>query len=133
MVETMIRAALLLSLAFSAPLVAQGRDPTLPPKGYYIPPTGQAVAGEPAEGEEPAAPRALQIVMRPHTARAFAVIDGQAIALGARYEDKRLVRISETEVVLSGQNGRETLAMTPTVVKMPVVLADARSKRGERQ
>jgi len=61
------------------------------------------------------------------------VIDGQAIALGARYEDKRLVRISETEVVLSGQNGRETLAMTPTVVKMPVVLADARSKRGERQ
>lgn len=132
MAQAMIRVVLLLSLAVSGPLVAQGRDPTMPPKGYYVPPNG-VIAGDQGDGEEPATPRALQIVMRPHAARAFAVIDGHAVRLGARLEDKRLVRISETEVVLSGQSGRETLAMTPTVVKMPVVLADARGKRGERE
>lgn len=132
MAQAMIRVVLLLSLVVSGPLAAQGRDPTMPPKGYYVPPNG-VIAGDQGDGEEPATPRALQIVMRPHAARAFAVIDGHAVRLGARLEDKRLVRISETEVVLSGQSGRETLAMTPTVVKMPVVLADARGKRGERE
>ena len=128
MAQALIRGLLLLACSLSA--LAQGRDPTLPPKGYYVPPAGQ-VAGELADGEEAPPPRALQIVVRPHAARPFAVIDGQAVALGARYDDKRLVRVEETEIVLSGQSGREILAMTPSVVKMPVVLADARSKRGE--
>lgn len=133
MAEALIRGfSSFLLLLLAAPLAAQGRDPTLPPKGYYLPLPGQ-LAAEPAEGEAAAAPRALQIVVRPHAARPFAVIDGQPVVLGARFDDKRLVRVNETEVVLSGQEGRETLAMTPSVVKMPVVLADARSKRGERQ
>lgn len=133
MVSVVSRCLLLIAgLAVSPLALAQARDPTLPPKGYYVPPANQ-VAPDAADPSEISAPRALQVIIRHHAARPVAVIDGQAIPLGGRFEDKRLVRVAETEVQLAGASGRETLAMTSAVQKMPIVLADARPRRGEKQ
>lgn len=124
MVEV-LRAVLMLGIGLSPPVgaMAQVRDPTLPPKGYYVPGGGLPAA---IEEEAGTAPRALQIVVRPHRARPLAVIDGQTVKLGAQFDERRLVRINETEVTLMDLNGRENLAMTPGVAKMPAVLGDAR-------
>ncbi len=47
----------------------------------------------------------------------IAVIDGQEVALGGRYQDARVVRITETEVVL--RRGRDTtvLKLYPNIDK----------------
>ena len=57
----------------------------------------------------------------------IAIIDGRSVKLGASYGDARVIKITESEVVLRSAGGTETLKMYPGVdikpVKSPVAAA----------
>ena len=82
-------------------------DPTRPP-GALADMGGSETAGGPV----------LQSVML-SPGRKVAVISGEAVVLGGRYGEARLVRLTETEAVL--KNGDETtvLKLYPQVEKRP--------------
>jgi hypothetical protein len=81
-------------------------DPTAPP----APAAAEGVAAAPAA--------ALTAIKRNGKTR-VAVISGQEVAVGGRYEDARVIRITENEVVL--RRGGETVVLTlfPHVEKRP--------------
>jgi MSHA biogenesis protein MshK len=54
------------------------------------------------------------IITRGHRA---AIINGQRVELGGQFADARVVRITETEVVLRSPAGAEVLKMYPNVDK----------------
>lgn len=59
---------------------------------------------------------ALQSVMI-RSGHRTAVISGQLLAEGERFGDAKLIRISESEVILLGPEGRQTLKLFPGVEK----------------
>lgn len=79
-------------------------DPTAPPA---------SVASESGETRPATALTAIKLSRK----QKIAVIDGQEVALGGRYQDARVVRISENEVVL--RRGREltVLKLYPDIEK----------------
>lgn len=85
-------------------------DPTRPPAEAY---TGAAAES----GSAPAA--LLQSVMITPTERT-AIIGGELIKLGGKYREARVVKITESEVVLQSANGSEILRMYPDVSMKPV-------------
>jgi MSHA biogenesis protein MshK len=92
------------------------RDPTQPPAGFSND-FGQSTATlEDADALKPV----LSTIIRRHGAKPVAVINGETVRLGGKIGDWVLVRIDESEVVLKGQDGRETLTLSPDVEKMPV-------------
>jgi MSHA biogenesis protein MshK len=85
---------------------AQGlADPTRPPAASMQGVPDDAPAG-----------RQLQSVLL-SGGRKIAVIDGTMVALGGTLGDARVVRITETEVVLKTGNETETLKLYPSVDK----------------
>jgi len=85
-------------------------DPTRPPPGIGA--DGAALA----PGQIPAYPRVrgLQsVILSP--AHCAAIIDGKTIEMGAMYGKERLVGVTESGVVLLGENGRRTLTLFPAV------------------
>lgn len=112
---------LVLSLAASAAM-AQGAglsDPTRPP-----------VAIEQQGGaNSPPAGRQLQSVLL-SGGRRLAVIDGTMVSLGGMLGDARVVKISETEVVLKSGEETETLKLYPGVDKIPAKRAHIRARPG---
>lgn len=89
-----------------APAKGQGlTDPTRPP----------ASLADPSAVAEPGGPVLQSVMLSPN--RKVAVISGEMVALGGKYGDARLVKLTETEAVL--QSGRETtvLRLYPQVVK----------------
>ncbi len=48
------------------------------------------------------------------------MINGQYVEVGGKVGDKRVVKISESEVVLKGESGREVIKVTPAIEKVPV-------------
>ena len=74
-------------------------DPTRPPRDYL---------GPTAAGADQ--PSTAQIVVISRN-RKFATINGERVALGARYGDSRVVSISDEEVVLEGRGGKETIRL----------------------
>lgn len=89
-------------------------DPTRPPAGL--------LSAEP--GDSTAAAPVLQSVMISSAART-AIIGGETVKLGGRYGDARVIRITESEVVLRSASGTETLKMYPGVTINPVKTAPA--------
>ncbi|MGZ5233554.1 MAG: MSHA biogenesis protein MshK [Burkholderiales bacterium] len=81
-------------------------DPTRPPG---------AVPSADTEPEQARAP-VLQSVLITPTHRA-AIINGQRVELGGRYGEARVLKITETEVVLRSVTGTEVLKMYPNVDK----------------
>jgi MSHA biogenesis protein MshK len=51
--------------------------------------------------------------------RRIAVIGGQQVALGEKFRDGRVVRITESEVVIRTVEGTQTLKLFPEVEKRP--------------
>jgi MSHA biogenesis protein MshK len=104
MAARMILLALLALLV--SPAAAALPDPTAPP-------SAQAADGTAGQALLP-----LTAIKRVGT-RYVAIIGGQEIAVGGRYQDARIVRISESEVVL--RRGQETvlLKLYPQVDKRP--------------
>jgi len=102
-------AALVLAAAFAcAAHAAPFADPTRPPD-----------AVEPVEGRDAGAsgPRLESILIAPN--RRLAVISGQTVQLGGRFGEARVVRITESEVVLRSGDQLETLKLFPGVEKQP--------------
>ena len=110
-------AALVSAAAQAAPFA----DPTRPPSvSADAGPGGKAVSG----------PRLESVLIAPN--RRVAVISGQRVTLGGKFGEARVVRISETEVVLQNGEQRETLKLFPEVEKKSIRTRARRADRTDR-
>lgn len=98
-------------LLLAAGVPAQVQDPTRPPDFLQVPADGSAASVPTETGVQ-------TIILRPG-GKAAAVINGQQVVVGGKLGDKRVVRITEREVVLKGAGGTETIKVTPSVEKAP--------------
>ncbi len=89
------------------------QDPTRPPAGWAA---GQAVG---SGGEQAANSSGLQTIVLPKSGKPWAVINGERVVLGGKVGEARVVKITESEVVLKGADGLQTLKMTPSAEKKP--------------
>ena len=100
------------------------KDPTRPPPSVLsATPGNEGHAGGPQ----------LQSVMISPTERS-AIIGGERVIQGGRYGDARVIRITESEVVLRSAGGIETLRMYPDIeIKLvkpaPVVAAPKTARK----
>ena len=92
-------------------------DPTKPPAGFYVG-AGPGRPGEPGN-------LVLQSVLIFADVRS-AIISGEHVSLGEKIGGQRLVKVSETEVVLLDGGTRHTLKLFPGVEKRPSSAADRR-------
>jgi hypothetical protein len=92
-------------------------DPTKPPAGFYV----GAGAGRQGESGD----LVLQSVLIFPDARS-AIISGEHVSVGEKIGGQRLVKVSETEVVLLDGGTRHTLKLFPGVEKRPSSGADRR-------
>jgi MSHA biogenesis protein MshK len=91
----------------SAVALAQAlNDPMRPPTAYTAPESGGSDAGGPV----------LQSVMISPTLKA-AIINGEMVKLGGKFGDAKLVKISESEVVLKSGEETQILKMYPGIDK----------------
>jgi MSHA biogenesis protein MshK len=98
-------------------------DPTRPPA---------ALLGSP--GSNPSAITAgpvLQSVLESADRKA-AIISGERVELGGRYGQSKLVRLTDSEALLEGPEGRTLLRLVPGVEKRPVG-ASASAVKQERK
>lgn len=101
--------ALISSLALAPAAMGQGLpDPTRPPA---------AMMGwkEGVQQSVPPGPVLQSVLVSPD--RKVAIISGQAISLGEKFGDARVIKISESEVILSGSDGVQTLKLFPGIEK----------------
>jgi MSHA biogenesis protein MshK len=83
-------------------------DPTRPPVGFYVRPGSGAGLGEGGP--------VLQSVLISDAGR-LAIISGELVAMGGKTPAGRLVKVSETEVVLQQGATRKTLKLYPGAEK----------------
>ncbi len=102
---------LLTGLVCTGCVLAQVPDPTRP---------AGAVMSSEAAGGGVATPleSGVQTVILRRGGKSAAVINGQYVEVGGKLGDKRVVKISESEVVLKGESGREVLKVTPAIEKV---------------
>lgn len=103
------------------PVVAQVPDPTRPPDAMSMP-NGTGGVLVPSES-------GVQAVILRRKGKSSAVINGQFVEVGGKLGDKKVLKISESEVVLMGSNGREVLKVTPDIQKLPTVKPAVSIKR----
>ena len=96
-------------------------DPTRPPVGMTTPVAESADAGG----------AVLQSVMLPKKGKPIAVISGQPVRLGERLGERRLIRLSEKEAVLSGPDGEERLLLTPQAEKLSIIPRTPAARRAQ--
>lgn len=111
-----------LLLAMAPPLLAQVPDPTRPPAQLMPPEMGAAAAAE----------SGMQTVILRRHGKSGAVINGQYVEVGSVLGDKRVIRITEGEVVLQGGGGREVIRLIPSAAKTPIVKSSAQALSGRR-
>lgn len=102
------------------PVFAQVPDPTRPPEAFVT-----------AEGGGVAAPHesgVQTVILRPGGRKSAAVINGQYVEVGGMVGDKRVLKITESEVVLNGESGREVIKVMPAIEKIPVKKAAAKRR-----
>lgn len=119
---SMVAAAL--ALAFVFPAWGQAlSDPTRPPQEWLD--ARPKVAGAPPAFDLEAPPHLQSLLIGP--SRNYAIIDGQLVGVGDKFNDARVVKVSPAEVVLQSQRGIQTLKLFADVEKRPVkpVAADA--------
>ena len=106
------RLPLLLAMFLAAqPALAQLADPTRPAAALM---TQDAAGGVGAPAES-----GVQTVILRRAGKSAAVINGQYVEVGGKLGDKRVLKISESEVVLIGEAGREVIKVTPAIEKVP--------------
>lgn len=123
----MARGLMVLALALSTPiLLAWGEeplpDPTRPPAAVEAPQPGEAGSAVPV----------LQSVILGKGRKPMAIISGQRVELKGRFGEARLTRLSETEAVLDGPQGRQVLKLTPQAEKRRST-GDAKTPRAASQ
>lgn len=92
--------------------LAQVPDPTRPAGILLMPEAG-------GEGAAPVESGVQTVILRHGGRKSAAVINGQYVEVGGMVGDKRVVKISESEVVLKGESGREVIKVTPAIEKIP--------------
>lgn len=105
---TMAAVCLLASILGRLAHAAEMTDPTRPPAslGSEASRFGEAPSGE---------PELQSVLISP--LRRIAVISGQTVALGEKFGEARVVKITETEVVLRNGHDVQVLKMFPNVEK----------------
>ncbi|MGV7207479.1 MSHA biogenesis protein MshK [Oxalobacteraceae bacterium A2-2] len=107
MTRARLLAACLLVCAVQAGAQAQGlADPTRPP------PEALRQAGA-ADAEAPVAGPRLQSVLVGEGGRRVAVIDGQTVRLGEKYQGAVLVEVGKNKVVLQRGAAKQVLTLYP--------------------
>lgn len=101
--------------------VAQVPDPTRPAAAVM---TTEA----PGSAAAPVESGVQTVILRPG-GKSVAVINGQQVAVGGKLGDKRVMKITESEVVLKGESGREVIRVTPDIEKVPVKKTAAAKRR----
>jgi MSHA biogenesis protein MshK len=117
-----IGAALFAALWLATP-AAQAQslgDPTRPP--------GAGAGWQAAEDVAPAGKQLQSVLLS--GGRKLAIIDGTLVPLGGMLGEARVVKISESEVVLKTGEETETLKLFPGVDKQPVKRAGSRARAG---
>jgi MSHA biogenesis protein MshK len=98
---------LLCTVTLPAWAAGQGMpDPTRPPDSFR---NGQGTITQQAT----VGPVLQSVLVAP--GRKVAIISGQAVSLGEKFGDARVIKITESEVALSGSNGVQTLKLFPGV------------------
>lgn len=98
-------------------------DPTRPP-AYIAGASGAVASGVPT------GPVLQSVLISP--GRKSAIISGVQVALGERYGEARLTRLTEDEAVLEGPQGRTVLKLVPKVEKKAAAVPRA-SQTGARK
>lgn len=104
-----------------APALAQVPDPTRPAGAL-------ATQGLVGGVVVPVESGVQTVILRPK-GKSAAVIGGQYVEVGGKLGDKRVVKITESEVVLQGEGGREIMKVTPDIEKVPVKKKSAAKRR----
>lgn len=108
---------------------AQAADPTRPPNEFTGGNTTSSSDLQPAFNGQGLV---LQSVLM-SAKRQRAQISGQTIPLGGRIGDAKLIKITETYVVLQGAQGTQTLELTPGIRKrQPEALAKPQNNKKQR-
>lgn len=102
-------------------------DPTRPPASLWSP---YPSFGE-DPGDAPASVPVLQSIMLSAT-RKVAIISGQAVALGEKFGDARLVKLSQSEAVLRTAGGLQVLRLFPDVDKKERLVPQDEDKNGRK-
>ena len=114
--------SLLLTLSIGVgSALAQVPDPMRPAGALTTPEASVGTAAPVASG--------VQTVILRSTGKSAAVINGQYVEVGDKLGDKRVLKISESEVVLRGESGREIIKLTPSIEKVPVGKTAATKRR----
>ncbi len=100
----------LLVLAGAGSVMAQVPDPTRPPDALLAP--------GPAGGVSVPVDSGVQTVILRPGGKSAAVINGQYIVVGEMIGDKRVIKITESEVVLKSESGREIIKVMPAIEKI---------------
>lgn len=116
------RLSLVLAVSVGAgSVLAQVPDPTRP--------AASSVTQDAAGGVGAPAASGVQTVILRRAGKSAAVINGQYVEIGGKLGDKRVLKISESEVVLMGGAGREVLKVTPAIEKVPATKKLATKRR----
>jgi hypothetical protein len=91
--------------------LAQVPDPTRPAGAMMTPEATTGIAAPVESGVQ-------TVILRPGR-KSAAVINGQYVEVGGKLGDKRVTKITESEVVLTGTGGREVMKVTPAIEKTP--------------
>jgi MSHA biogenesis protein MshK len=114
--------AMLAVLIGTGTAYAQVSDPTRPAGGPVATEAGSGAVAAPEESG------VQTVIVRPG-GKSAAVINGQYVVVGGKFGDKRVLRITESEIVLKGENGREVIKVTPSVEKTPARKTAAKTQR----
>jgi len=101
--------------------LAQVPDPTRPAGAAMTPDAAGGVVAPVESGVQ-------TVILRPG-GKSAAVINGQYVEVGGKLGDKRVVKISESEIVLTGEGGREVIKVTPSIDKVPTKKTAAAKRR----
>jgi hypothetical protein len=112
---------MLTGLIWTGTALGQGPDPTRP--------AGSQVSAEGGSGVSAPVESGVQTVILRPGGKSAAVINGQYVVVGGTYGDKRVLRITESEIVLKGESGREVIKVMPSVEKTPARKTAAGTQR----
>ena len=112
---------MLTGLIWTGTALGQGPDPTRP--------AGNQVTAEGGSGVSAPVESGVQTVILRPGGKSAAVINGQYVVVGGTFGDKRVLRITESEIVLKGESGREVIKVMPSVEKVPARKTAAKTQR----
>ena len=91
-------------------------DPTRPPPALEA---ASSVAADGTARANVAPPAGLQAIIRRPGRKPVAVINGETVELGGKVGEATLVSLGDAEAILQGAQGKETLRLTPTALRLP--------------